>query len=365
MKNLNFIKYYKNFVYGNNIPKNDIIRLLSEEKIVIADIGSTGGLDARWFFLEGYIKKYSFDPDSRAENIDDDLELVFNLGLWSSEVQKEIFLTRFPSASSVFPPNANFLCRFLNHKCHDILGSAQIKMARLDSVIQNNSPLDFIKVDTEGSDLEILYGASKAIKTTVIGIQVEAQFVERNQGSPMFSDLDPVIRGDGYWLMELKRQSWIRNNDLNNIDTIPQLIWADAIYMITENEALKRANDMYSSRRFEYLSKIVLISIAYGYIDYAMEILQSFFNNNLISRDEMNMIKEVIDKNLRSNLIILFHLFIALLIALIGYLIGKVFNIKKEFFKYHLWYCYKKFFEGLTKLHSRHGPNNVAIGDGF
>jgi hypothetical protein len=122
---------------------------------------------------------------------------------------------------------------------------------------------------------------------------------------------------------------------------------------------------MYSSRRFEYLSKIVLISIAYGYIDYAMEILQSFFNNNLISRDEMNMIKEVIDKNLRSNLIILFHLFIALLIALIGYLIGKVFNIKKEFFKYHLWYCYKKFFEGLTKLHSRHGPNNVAIGDGF
>ncbi len=54
-----------------------------------------------------------------------------------------------------------------------------------------------------------------------------------------------------------------------------------------------------------------------------------------------------------------------LILAFIGSLISKLFNIKKDFFSYHLWFSYKKFFDGLSKIYSRHGPNKVAIGDGY
>lgn len=365
MKKKILINFYKKFIYGNKVTKKNIVRLLHEEKLVIADIGSTGGLDGRWFYLDGFIKKYSFDPDLRAENKNDEFEKVFNIGLWSSEANKEIFLTKFPSASSVFRPNMGILNRFLNHDCHEVVGRVEIKLASLDSIMGHEDNIDFIKVDTEGADLEIIRGASKTIKSTVIGIQAEAQFLERNQGSPMFSDLDPVIRSSGYWLMELKRQSWIRKNNINNIDAVPQLIWADAVYMITENEAIKRALHMEPSRRLGFLSKIILISIAYGYFDYAMEILESFFKNNLISTEEMKFIKSNIKGSMRSNAVILFRLFLALIVATFGYLIGELFGVKRDFFNYHLWFSYKRFFEGLTKLNSRHGPSRAAVGDGF
>ncbi len=365
MKNLSLSQYYKKFVYGNNLNSNDIANLLNKEKIVIADIGSTGGLDSKWFFLNDFVKKYSFDPDSRAENNEEKIDEVFNFGLWSSDESKEIFLTRFPSASSIFAPNKILLDRFLNHECHDVIGKAQVKMTTLDSILKDGRILDFIKVDTEGADLEILLGSTKAIKATVVGIQVEVQFVERNIGSPMFADLDPVIRGDGYWLMELKRQSWIRKNNIYNIDAVPQLIWADAIYMITEFEACKRAQEIEPSNRFLFLSKIVLIAIAYGYMDYAAEIAESFFRNKLISKEEEQLIRRQIIKSLRSNSVILAHSLLVLILAFIGSLISKLFNIKKDFFSYHLWFSYKKFFDGLSKIYSRHGPNKVAIGDGY
>ena len=44
---------------------------------------------------------------------------------------------------------------------------------------------DFLKVDVEGADLEVIKGGERSL-IDCLGIKIEVQFKERNIGSPCF-----------------------------------------------------------------------------------------------------------------------------------------------------------------------------------
>jgi len=358
-------KFFKKLIFGNNSLYKKIVTILRDEKIYIADIGSTGGLDLKWFWLKNSIKRYSFDPDKRAENQEDKDSKIFKTGLWSHQCVKQIYLTKFPSASSVFKPNDALLKNFLNFDCHEVIQIESIEMEALDSILINEITPDFIKIDTEGADLEIINGSSRAIRTSVIGLQVEVQFIERNIDSPMFSDIDSNLREKGYWLMDLKKQSWIRANNVYGITSTPQLIWADAVYMISDFEAKRRCQDISHSEKKLFLSKLVSISLVFGFHDYAVDLISKFLECGFITKKEEQDLIAIVLSDVTSCPVALSTSLFWLLLALIGYLTSRVLPVKKSFFEYYLWYTYKKFTTALVTSFARTGPNKVAIGDGY
>lgn len=357
--------FFKKIIFGKKSLYNNIVSFLKDEKIYIADIGSTGGLDSKWFWLQNSIKRYSFDPDERAMNQEDKNCKTFKTGLWSHKCIKEIYLTKFPSASSVFKPNDAILKNFLNFDCHEVLQIESIEMESLDNILINEKSPDFIKIDTEGADLEIIIGSSRIIKNSVIGIQVEVQFMERNINSPMFGDIDSNLREKGFWLMDLKKQSWIRTNNIYSITSNPQLVWGDAVYMVTDLEAKRRCRDINHFEKKLFLCKLVSISLVFSFHDYAIDLISKFFESGFITKKEEQDLKKIVLKDVSTSPVILVTAFFWLFLALIGFLISRVLPIKRCFFEYYLWCCYKKFTTALVNLFARTGPNKTAIGDGY
>ena len=61
----------------------------------------------------------------------------------------------------------------------------------------NIPPIDFIKLNVQASELSILKGCEHSLGS-VLGLQLEASFVETYRGQPFFSDLDNYVRRKGF-----------------------------------------------------------------------------------------------------------------------------------------------------------------------
>jgi len=67
--------------------------------------------------------------------------------------------------------------------------------------------IDILKLDIEGSELEVIIGLGSLIESVKL-IYVEVQFVERYEGTPLFSDVESYLRKRGlifYQLYDLVR----------------------------------------------------------------------------------------------------------------------------------------------------------------
>ena len=57
----------------------------------------------------------------------------------------------------------NFLDKFMNANASDIVKEENIKLTTLDAVSGAKRKLDFLKVDVEGADLEVIRGGEKSL----------------------------------------------------------------------------------------------------------------------------------------------------------------------------------------------------------
>ena len=54
--------------------------------------------------------------------------------------------------------------------------------------------LDFLKIDVQGSELDILHGGRDIINDNILGIQIEAEFKQLYKSQPLFAEIDSDIR---------------------------------------------------------------------------------------------------------------------------------------------------------------------------
>jgi len=307
--------FVKSILIGRFIKINSFEKYFDKKKLIIADIGSTGGLSPLWVVIKDLISCYAFDPDSRSVLGFNKGYKNYNHALWSSKSELSLHLTKFPDASSIYPPNLKFLKQFLNFKDHEVEKKVKIKAKKMDDIdFKKNNP-DFIKVDTEGADLDIIKGAQNNIKNNCIGLQIEVQFVERNLGSPLFGEIHEFLIKNGFWIMDLKKESWIRKNSIYKVNSKPQLIWGDAIYMLSSEMIIKKGSKIPENERVFFLLKIILISLVYGFHDYAFQIIDNFREKKLIETEKYLIVKNILKKNIKSNIYIIFTKFLLIVFA--------------------------------------------------
>jgi FkbM family methyltransferase len=73
----------------------------------------------------------------------------------------------------------------------------EIPMYRLDDIVPVEANLDFMKIDVQGAEIDVLEGASKLIPT-IKWIFLEVSFVNLNEGAPLFDDVYMYLRNLGY-----------------------------------------------------------------------------------------------------------------------------------------------------------------------
>lgn len=227
--------------------------MLLSRHLALLDIGARDGLQWPWRDIAN-IDPIMVEPDpEEAKRL---RGKVINAALWSEQKSLQLHVTKSPGASSVFKPNRAFLDQFPESDRFDIVRSIQMNATTIDALRLDN--IDFIKIDTQGSELEILRGGQNTLQQ-VMGIEVEVEFAPMYEGQPLFSDIDSYLRAQGFELWDIRRTHWKYKAGISSSTVKGRLIFGDALY-------LRPCADMFTEEKRLMLATA---AAAYGFDDYA------------------------------------------------------------------------------------------------
>ncbi len=265
---------------------DDIYR---KNNFIFADIGARWGIPKEWKAFEKYMKVVGFEPDMSSylelENEKKQNVKYYNVALYNEKTPLDIYITRGGGQSSIFPPNRIFLDKFqeLPIDRWDVVRTEKVSADKLDNVLKDSDvkELDYMKIDTQGSEKHILEGASNICRESVLCLEVESFFLDAYKNQLVFSDVDALARELGFYLFDLRKYYW-RRNFINNIRGYKgQLIFCEALYLkMVEKIPLSIS---------KYL-KAISFCIFYGFFDYALEILTSGFDQSIFNNKQYNII---------------------------------------------------------------------------
>jgi FkbM family methyltransferase len=258
--------------------------------IKLVDVGASGGLQEDWRAAGRFLQIIGFEPDKEAyEELKKTDGIYLNSALYNEKKELDFFLTKKQMVSSIYQPNREFLNKFPNSERFDILRNERISCDSLDNQLKINgiSDVDFIKLDTQGSELDILHGAKKTLDS-VFGLEIEVEFSHLYDGQALFSDVDSFVRECDFQLFDLKPHYWKRRKGVRYGKGKGQIIFADALYL--------KKTELLNAKKSKIL-RAIAISLLYGYFDYAFEIYE-FFNSNksIFSEAESTLIADFFKK---------------------------------------------------------------------
>lgn len=197
---------------SNNIFnfKNLINNLLKGKKITALDVGAQGGFNSDNFFSSKYnifFKKILVEP-IKSENEKIKEELIINKGLWSKKQKKILFLldNRLGS-SSMYEPDKEFFdlhdIKKKNYQNFEITRTVEVECDTLSNELDKLQikKLDYLKIDTQGAELEILKGLGPF---RPLFIRVEAHFFSMYKNVPSWHELVNFLYDLNYVLIDLK-----------------------------------------------------------------------------------------------------------------------------------------------------------------
>lgn len=272
-------------------------KVLENNPIWIADVGAAGGVDPKWEKFTSFYKGILFEPDPREyESLrakSSDNLVVLNSVLADSACELDFYLCKRQQVSSVYTPDVEFLKQFLDVDRFNVVKQMKMQADTFDNVLRKSgiSEVDFIKLDTQGSELPILKGAMSYLEN-VIGLEIEVEFAQLYRNQPLFGDVDRFAREQGFDLFDIKRTYWKRKDSKFTGSQKGQLIYGDALYFRAPESVL-----LMKGISQEKITRAICVYLVYGYLDLAQSL-------SSLARE-----REFLTKNVRDRIDLLLSLY--------------------------------------------------------
>jgi FkbM family methyltransferase len=237
----------------------DVCRELLSTPIVVLDIGADGGCEEIKNLAilcsvhafeprhESYLKLMAAD-DRRYASL-----THHNVGLARTAGKHRLYVTRIPQASSLLRPNQAIISRWRDDDAFDVVEESDVNCVTLRefSISAGINSVDLIKIDTQGSELDILLSGSDLLPNVSV-IKTEVEFVRLYEKQNLFDDIVRELSTFGF-----------RFIDFGDMVTLggrhPKKIWADALF-------LRDVPDMAR----ETVIKAAAVLIEHGYVEDAV-----------------------------------------------------------------------------------------------
>jgi FkbM family methyltransferase len=150
--------------------------------------------------------------------------------------RRTLYVTNTGMTSSLLRPNLSVASLFNNlAELMQVVATPEIDTARLDDVPEiRQHGCDLLKLDTQGSEAEILEHATRVLEKCLI-VQCEVEFIQLYEGQALFAEVDQLLRGRGFMLHRFHDLSGRTYKPLmvnNDPDVaLSQVLWCDAIYV--------------------------------------------------------------------------------------------------------------------------------------
>ena len=173
-------------------------------------------------------------------------------------------------------------------------GTSVCAIETLDDVLAGAGieGVDFVKLDTQGSELPILQGASRTLEQFVFGIEVEVELNVVYEGQPLFGDVDTFLRRYEYELQEFALRTWRRYSGRGlEGGGRGQAVWGDALYLKRPDSVVERLAGMDLPEREREMTKLVSMCLLYGIGDYALELIGSVGTDEAFARELTDLVR--------------------------------------------------------------------------
>ena len=261
-----------------------ILNKLGSTSINYVDIGSVDPIFNRIRGLENIINYVGFDVNKNDKKFKGfNTFLLIDKLLYSNEVEVDFYHTNFSHCSSIYKPSQSFINRY--EKLRDSFDVNQTK--RYKTTTLDNLKLDgvsYIKIDTQGSELDILKGAQKTLENA-IALEIEIEFDKFYEDQPLFDEIFKFMHNKGFELIDFTHFSRIRadSDSLNR----GKLVSADAVFF-KKPEFLIGEN---------MTNAYILLSFIYDKYDLAISLLEKL----KINVDLLKYVKRIDNKERRTN----------------------------------------------------------------
>ncbi len=242
-----------------------------EQPLGFVDIGARGGVHSLVEPIATYVDVLAFEPDETA------CHAVNNaFGPWLRKVcvpvalsngAKSARLYRCASSTndSLLPINRAFVDRYNMVKFAPI-GMTYIQTEKLDNVLKANGLVEqgeFLKLDTQGTEYEILQGARRTLNERTVAIFCEVEFAQIYEGQNLFSDIDLLLHKHGFSFIGFDNMSYRSRTPWKGRE---RLLHADALF-------IKDPLEHTMSERQQQVAAMACLLC--GYDDFANEIMET------------------------------------------------------------------------------------------
>tara|TARA_R110002126_G_scaffold35040_6_gene108145 strand:+ start:10506 stop:11561 length:1056 start_codon:yes stop_codon:yes gene_type:complete len=262
------------------------------------DIGARGGVHEIVEPFAAHTGVVGFEPDpeecrliTEAAKRNGSPFANFNLqavGLAGFTGEAQLHRISAPTNDSLREPNARYVERYDMVKWHKV-GELTVPVTTLDAIIFDRLADDpnageFIKIDTQGTELEILSGGSRTLSDRTVAVISEVSFCELYDGQAMFSELENFLRDHGFafYGFDLFRLRSLNKLDKRTHWSRERAIQADAVFF--KDPLLGAAPVGGISERST--ACLLVVAVLTEYYEFALELAAAFYTGDERSRIE-------------------------------------------------------------------------------
>jgi FkbM family methyltransferase len=183
---------------------------LKSRPLGFIDVGARGGVHKVVERLAGNIAVLGFEPDpEECERMNREMSgsvwakyVVEPIALAEHEGEAQLYILSSAVNSSLRVPNPDFVKRYAMTG-FNIAKTIPLRTIALDQLLFGSRDKEdfwgeFMKIDTQGTEYEILQGAQRTLEERTVALLVELEFFQMYQGEKLFSDVEQWLRSKGF-----------------------------------------------------------------------------------------------------------------------------------------------------------------------
>jgi FkbM family methyltransferase len=275
-------------------------RTFQQQKLTVADVGARLGYESHWTHFGDQVRMIGFEPDpEECEKVNRELggsgHRCYPVALHRSRARRTFYITSTPPSCGFYKPDQGFFSRIPNERSVQVLRTVEIETTDFDSFAreQGVGPVDFMKLDVEGAELDVLMGAEKSLSEDILGVSVEVAFYPFHEHRPVFRDLDAFLWSKGFALFDLECVRYARKilspflfHPAPGSTREGQVIWGQAIYFRDAAASLKASGKAPPEWPLVRVLKLAAVMEVFNFHDCAAELLDAARQCSIVTEAE-------------------------------------------------------------------------------